>query len=85
MVTVAAGSGGETVEALTYIAHEDNPQYLGPASLEEMAAQILACGGPSGRNRDYLISLSEALRARDISDPHVEALVAELWTRQAEA
>lgn len=85
MVTVAVGSDGDTLEALTYIAHEDNPQYLGPASLEEMAAQIVACGGPSGRNRDYLIALSEALRARDITDPHVEALEAEMRRRQAEA
>jgi len=66
------------LEALTYAAGPNNPQYLGQASLVEMAAQMRACSGPSGRNRDYLTALAEALRDLQIRDAHVESLEREL-------
>ena len=65
---------GSTVRGRVYVAPEDNDAYLGPAPLETMAAQVLACAGPSGTNRDYVLRLGDALRAHDIDDPHVFAL-----------
>lgn len=48
-------------DALTYIATSDpaNLNWLGPASVEDVAAQIAAAEGPSGPNREYLFNLAE--------------------------
>lgn len=59
---------------VVYRAAEDNPAFLGPAPLREMAAQINRCAGPSGTNRDYVIELARALRQMGCADPHVFAL-----------
>ena len=59
-----------------YVAREDNPAFLGHASLEEIAGHIARSSGPSGSNRDYLLSLADALRELDDPDPHVMALEA---------
>lgn len=68
----------ELSEVLVYVATEANPNYLGPASLEEIAAQVLSSHGPSGPNDEYVLRLAEALRAMQGDDAHVyelEALV----------
>jgi glutathione-specific gamma-glutamylcyclotransferase len=59
------------VDGVVYRASESNVAYLGPASLDEMAAQINRCSGPSGSNRDYVLELARALRSLGYSDPHV--------------
>lgn len=64
--------------ALVYVAGPENPNYLGPAPLDAMAAQIREARGPSGRNDEYLLRLSHALRELGGEDPHVEELVARL-------
>ncbi len=67
-----------TATGLTYIATPANPNYLGPAPLEEIAAQVLASRGPSGDNREYVLRLAASLREIGATDPHVfqvEALV----------
>ena len=48
-------------KALTFIATEKNAQWLGKASLEDLAQQIATAEGPSGRNCDYLHQLAESL------------------------
>jgi cation transport regulator ChaC len=61
-------------EALVYIANQANPDWLGPAPLDVIAAQIRASRGPSGANADYVRSLAAALRALGADDEHVFAL-----------
>uniref|UniRef100_A0A3Q0QSP2 Gamma-glutamylcyclotransferase n=1 Tax=Amphilophus citrinellus TaxID=61819 RepID=A0A3Q0QSP2_AMPCI len=58
-----------SVQALVYIATSDNPLYLGPASPEEIGAQIALCRGKTGHNLEYLLRLAEFMRS---SCPHVE-------------
>ncbi|KAI7799728.1 glutathione-specific gamma-glutamylcyclotransferase 1 [Triplophysa rosa] len=63
------GKNQSPVQALVYIATADNPMYMGPASTEEIAAQIAVCKGKSGFNIEYLLRLAEFMR---VSCPEVE-------------
>lgn len=50
--------------ALVYIASEDrarNRNYLGPATVQELAVQIASAHGPSGPNAEYLYRLADAM------------------------
>ena len=73
-----------TVDALVYVATEENPCYLGPASIEAIAAEVLVRVGPSGPNTEYVLRLDEALIAIGADDPHVRALADEV-RRQMQA
>jgi glutathione-specific gamma-glutamylcyclotransferase len=75
-VTIAIGAGKIPIEGLTYVAASNNPAYLGPAPLRELAGHISKTSGPSGSNRDYLLQLATALRELKASDPHIYALEA---------
>ncbi|KAH9691100.1 gamma-glutamylcyclotransferase 2-3 [Citrus sinensis] len=72
MATTPAVSG-----VMVYIASANkqlNSNYLGPASLEDIAKQIIQAEGPSGPNRDYLFQLEKALLELECSgceDKHV--------------
>lgn len=74
VVTEIAFEDGGSAEGLVYIATEENAAFLGPASELEIARQIAASVGPSGRNSDYLIELAQALRTLEKNDPHVFAI-----------
>ncbi|TXG52967.1 hypothetical protein EZV62_022136 [Acer yangbiense] len=66
---------------MVYIASPDkklNKNYLGPASLEEIAKQIIHAEGPSGPNRDYLFQLEKALLELGCKDTHVIDLANEV-------
>lgn len=67
---------GRVVRALTYVASPTNPQHLGAAPMEVIAAQIRSARGPSGDNIDYVMQLHRALTSLDIRDEHVDGLVA---------
>ena len=56
---------------LIYLAGRDNPNYLGPAPLADMAAQIARAHGPSGANSEYLFKLAATLRAMSVTEQHV--------------
>ncbi|KAM7395633.1 hypothetical protein PAMA_007075 [Pampus argenteus] len=63
------GESQSPVKALVYIATAENALYLGPASPEEIGAQIVVCRGKTGLNLEYLLRLAEFMRS---SCPHVE-------------
>ncbi len=65
---------GSSVDGLMYHAHEENPNFLGDAPLEEIAHQIRSAVGPSGSNKEYILRLDQALRDHDLEDPHVSSL-----------
>ena len=66
--------GGGAVTALTYFADAENPNYLGSASVAEIAAQVRSARGPSGANDDYVKRLAAALRELGVEDKHVFAV-----------
>ncbi|KAJ9673649.1 hypothetical protein PVL29_023294 [Vitis rotundifolia] len=66
---------------MVYIASPDkklNRNYLGPASVEEIAKQIVQAEGPSGPNREYLFQLEQALLQMGCEDKHVMDLANEV-------
>lgn len=66
------------VAALVYVAGPRNPNFLGPAPLEEMAAQMRTARGKSGANSEYVLRLASALREIDGEDEHVVRVAAEV-------
>ena len=60
--------------AVVWIAEPGNPNYLGPASLDAIAAQIRQSAGPSGPNPEYVLRLAQALAELGVHDPEVSAL-----------
>lgn len=67
---------GREVPGTVYVADEDNHAFLGPDTAQAMAAHIAGSHGPSGSNREYLLTLARALRELDIHDEHVFELEA---------
>jgi len=74
--------GDDGYEVLVYIADsvKDNPNYLGPASIRDMAHQIITAEGPSGKNIEYLLKLAIAMRelVPNVVDEHLFELEKEV-------
>jgi glutathione-specific gamma-glutamylcyclotransferase len=65
------GDGAAPVRGLMYVAGPGNPNYLGPAPLDAIAAQVRRSTGPSGANLEYVLRLAAALREMGADDAHV--------------
>jgi cation transport regulator ChaC len=50
-----------SIRTLVYIGTPDNDQFMGPQDPQELAEHIHKSEGPSGLNKDYLLSLEIAL------------------------
>lgn len=61
---------------LCYVATPDNPCFVGPSPLAEIAAIVRSAHGPSGSNREYVLRLAAALVEMGAVDEHVQALAA---------
>lgn len=73
-----APSPGLETESIVYIAGPENENFLGPASVEEIATQVAQSTGPSGPNREYVFELAKSLRKMGAEDDHVFAVDAAL-------
>mmetsp|Transcript_21864 Transcript_21864/g.88989 ORF Transcript_21864/g.88989 Transcript_21864/m.88989 type:complete len:210 (-) Transcript_21864:56-685(-) len=61
--------------ALIYIANDENPQWMGgQAGLDAIAKHIAVSKGPSGPNPEYLFELAKAVKAKGVTDKHLEEL-----------
>ncbi|KAI1454347.1 ChaC-domain-containing protein [Annulohypoxylon moriforme] len=68
--------GSATIRTLVYIGTPDNDQFTGPQDPQALAEHIYVSEGPSGLNRDYLLSLEKALDelSPESGDAHVTDL-----------
>ena len=64
-------SDQQSVTGITYLATEANPNYLGEASVDEIASQVVIGHGPSGSNIEYVHRLHDALAGNNTPDEHV--------------
>ena len=62
------------VAGFVYFANPENPNWLGPAPLPDIARQVRRSRGPSGANTEYVLQLAAALRDMGVEDEHVFAL-----------
>lgn len=63
-----------------YIGTEENPYFLGPAAIQDIAKQIYHSEGPSGKNTEYLFQLASAMKelAPHVNDEHLYTLETEV-------
>lgn len=81
--------GMDPITVLVYIATERSSCYLGPASDEAIAKQVVNAKGFSGTNTEYVLNLASSMReiAPHVKDDHLyslEAKVKELLPSPAE-
>jgi cation transport regulator ChaC len=69
---------GRVVTGVTWIATADNDNYLGPATVSQIARQVAVAKGPSGTNREYVLRLKEALTDAGHPDAHVAEIATAL-------
>ncbi|RCK58895.1 Glutathione-specific gamma-glutamylcyclotransferase [Candida viswanathii] len=67
--------GKRYIESMIYIGTIENVAFVGPESLEDTAAVIRKSVGPSGKNSEYLINLTEAIKHFGIRDYYLEDLL----------
>ncbi|TGO53577.1 hypothetical protein BOTNAR_0292g00150 [Botryotinia narcissicola] len=66
----------QPIRTLLYIGTPSNPQFTSPQDPQELAEHIFRSEGPSGLNRDYLLSLDVALDelSPESGDDHIKDL-----------
>lgn len=74
---VRLDNGGE-VRALAYVVDRTHAQYAGALSIDDALSQVSGAVGQSGPNEDYVINTVEHLKALNIRDHHLEAVVQRL-------
>ena len=59
-----------------YVGKLDNPSFVGPENLDELALRIYKSKGPSGPNKEYLYELSNHIRllCPESTDHYLETL-----------
>lgn len=72
---VSIVTGGQTVEALTFVVNRDHDQFVYLPD-EEVASIIACCTGASGSNFEYLENTVRALHELGVPDPELDALYA---------
>lgn len=70
--------GGETVQALTFMANQGNSQFAGRLTIEEQARLVLMSRGEMGPNVDYVVNTARHLKEMGITDRQLEVLAARL-------
>jgi cation transport protein ChaC len=78
-------SEASSVLALLYLANNNNINYLGPDTYDNIAAQIVNSKGPSGHNTEYLFNLHNWLLSVKAHDEHIEQLLQRVKAIQAQA
>lgn len=70
----------DPITVLVYIATEKSSCYLGPASDEAIAKQVVKAKGFSGTNTEYVLNLASSMReiAPHIKDNHLYSLEAKV-------
>jgi cation transport protein ChaC len=65
--------GSATIKTLVYIGTPDNDQFMGVQDPQKLAEHICKSIGPSGPNKDYLLSLDAALEtlSTESGDEHI--------------
>jgi cation transport protein ChaC len=69
-----------SVDALTYVADTEHPQFAGALDDDIAAALIATAEGVSGTNRDYARNLVRELESHGFHDDHLTRLLAHLGT-----
>jgi glutathione-specific gamma-glutamylcyclotransferase len=77
--------GSPTIKTLVYIGTPDNDQFMGPQDPQKLAEHIYRSEGPSGLNKDYLLSLDQALDelSPESGDGHIKDLTDRVKAIQA--
>jgi glutathione-specific gamma-glutamylcyclotransferase len=73
------------LETIVYVADFQNPDFLGPAPLDQIAEQVRCCQGPSGHNSEYVLCLADCLEQLQMNDPHVAELARLVRSPQLDA
>ena len=70
----------QPMTVVAYIGTDKSPSYLGPASVDTMAREIVSTRGCSGSNSEYVLNLASSMReiAPEVNDEHLFSLEARI-------
>lgn len=64
----------ELVDAITYVANSESPQYASSLELEEISRIVAMAVGSAGPNRDYVENTLQSLHDNEIEDHKLETI-----------